>query len=139
MRDILTNKWFKFGVVIVLYLLWAYWVGSWWLLILVPVIFDVYITKRVHWAFWKKKGVKKQTKVVEWIDALIFAVVVLQRGELREGHDAHGENGDGQIQGEHTAEGDDGGLAHVLGLLGAAGDGHGPLDADEHPDRKSVV
>ena len=75
MRDILTNKWFKFGVVIVLYLLWAYWVGSWWLLILVPVIFDVYITKRVHWAFWKKKGVKTQTKVVEWIDALIFAVV----------------------------------------------------------------
>lgn len=75
MRDILTNKWFKFGVVIVIYLLWTYWVGSWWLLILVPVIFDVYITKRVHWAFWKKKGVEKQTKTVEWIDALIFAIV----------------------------------------------------------------
>ncbi len=69
------NKWVKFGVVLVIYLLWAYWVGSWWLLILVPVIFDVYITKRVHWAFWKKKGVKKQTKAVEWIDALIFAVI----------------------------------------------------------------
>ena len=24
---------------------------------------------------WKKKGVEKQTKTVEWIDALIFAVV----------------------------------------------------------------
>ncbi len=75
MRGILMNKWVKFGVVLVIYLLWAYWVGSWWLLILVPVIFDVYITKRVHWAFWKKKGVKKQTKAVEWIDALIFAVI----------------------------------------------------------------
>lgn len=75
MRDILTNKWFKFGIVLLVYLLWAYWVGSWWLLILVPVIFDVYITKKVHWAFWKKRGVKKQTKAVEWIDALIFAVV----------------------------------------------------------------
>lgn len=75
MRDILRNKWFKFGVVIVIYLLWVYWVGSWWLLIIVPVIFDIYITKKVHWAFWKKKGVKKQTKTVEWIDALIFAVV----------------------------------------------------------------
>lgn len=75
MRDILTNKWVKFGIVIFIYLLWAYWIGSWWLLILVPVIFDIYITKRVHWAFWKKKGVEKQTKVVEWIDALIFAVV----------------------------------------------------------------
>lgn len=75
MRDILTNKWFKFGFVLLVYLLWAYWVGSWWLLILVPVIFDIYITKRVHWAFWKKKNVEKQTKTVEWIDALIFAVV----------------------------------------------------------------
>lgn len=75
MRDILTNKWFKFGLVLLIYLLWAYWVGSWWLLILVPVIFDVYITQKVHWAFWKKKGVEKQTKTVEWIDALIFAVI----------------------------------------------------------------
>ena len=74
-RAFLANKWVKFWTVLVLYLLWAYWVGSWWLLILVPVIFDAYITKRVHWAFWKKKGVEKQTKTVEWIDALIFAVV----------------------------------------------------------------
>ena len=75
MKNILTNKWFKFSLVLIIYLLWAYWVGSWWLLILVPVIFDIYITKKVHWAFWKKKGVEKQTKTVEWIDALIFAVV----------------------------------------------------------------
>lgn len=75
MKDILRNKWVKFGIVIVVYLLWALWVGSWWLLLLVPVIFDIYITKKVHWAFWKKKGVKKQTKAVEWVDALIFAVV----------------------------------------------------------------
>lgn len=75
MIDILKNKWFKFGVVLVVYLLWALWAQSWWMLILVPVIFDVYITKKVHWAFWKKKGVEKQTKTVEWIDAFIFAVV----------------------------------------------------------------
>lgn len=38
----------------------------------VPVLFDIYITKKVHWAFWKKKGVEKQSKTVEWVDALIF-------------------------------------------------------------------
>ncbi|MCX4291800.1 MAG: S26 family signal peptidase [Odoribacter sp.] len=75
MREILRNKWFKFGVVVVIYLLWTLWVGSWWLLLLIPVIYDVYISKKVHWTFWKKKGVEKQTKAVEWIDALIFAVV----------------------------------------------------------------
>ena len=43
MKNILTNKWFKFSLVLIIYLLWAYWVGSWWLLILVPVIFDIYL------------------------------------------------------------------------------------------------
>ncbi|KIO44107.1 MULTISPECIES: signal peptidase I [Sanguibacteroides] len=75
MRDILINKWFKFGIVLLVYLLWTCWVSSWWLLLGVPVIFDIYITKKIHWAFWKKRGVEKQTKVVEWIDALIFAIV----------------------------------------------------------------
>lgn len=75
MREFLANKWFKFGIVFLLYILCVLWIGNWWLLILAPIIFDIYITKKVHWAFWKKKGVEKQTKVVEWIDALIFAVV----------------------------------------------------------------
>jgi signal peptidase I len=37
----------------------------------------MYISKKVHWAFWKKKNPPdgKQTKTVEWIDALIFAVI----------------------------------------------------------------
>jgi len=75
MRELLSNKWVKFGIVSLIYLLWTYWVGSWWLVLGEIVIFDVYLTKKVHWAFWKKKGVEKQTKFVEWVDALIFAVI----------------------------------------------------------------
>lgn len=75
MSRILTNKWFKLGCVLFVYLLWTLWIGSWWLLLGVPILFDIYITKKVHWAFWKKKGVEKQTKTVEWIDALIFAII----------------------------------------------------------------
>ncbi|MBI5219440.1 MAG: S26 family signal peptidase [Bacteroidia bacterium] len=71
----LKNKKVKFGIAAVVYLLWVIWVGNYWLLLGLPVLFDIYITKKVHWAFWKKRGVKKQTKLVEWIDALIFAVV----------------------------------------------------------------
>jgi signal peptidase I len=41
------------------------------------IIFDIYITQKVHWAFWKKKNPPngKQTKFVEWVDAIIFAVI----------------------------------------------------------------
>ena len=73
---ILSDKYFKFGFVTFLYLLWAYWVGNWWLLLGVPVLFDIYVTEKVNWTFWKKrKGTN--SKVVEWIDALIFAVLAV--------------------------------------------------------------
>ena len=72
MSRILTNRWFKFGCMLFVYLLWTLWIGSWWLLLGVPVLFDIYITKKVHWAFWKKKGVEKQSKAVEWIDPDVF-------------------------------------------------------------------
>ncbi|MFV0553584.1 MAG: signal peptidase I [Mangrovibacterium sp.] len=77
MLSIFSNKWFKFSLVTLCYLLWVIWLGNYWWLILVGVIFDVYITKKVHWAFWKKKNAPngKQTKFVEWVDAIIFAVI----------------------------------------------------------------
>ena len=73
---LLSNKYFKFGWVTFFYLLWAYWVGNWWLLLLVPILFDLYVTRKVNWTFWKKRE-GPNSKVVEWIDALIFAVVAV--------------------------------------------------------------
>jgi len=75
MKEILRNKYFKYGVISFLYLLWTIWVGNWWLLLGLPVIYDMYISKKVHWSFWKKRNVEKQSATVEWIDALIFAVI----------------------------------------------------------------
>ncbi len=77
MKKFLSNKWFKYTVVGLIYLLWVIWLESFLWLIGLAVIFDMYITKKVHWTFWKKKNAPdgKQTKVVEWVDAIIFAVI----------------------------------------------------------------
>ena len=77
MKELLTNKWFKFAVAALIYLLWVIWIENYWWLIGLGVIYDLYISKKVHWAFWKKKNPPngKQTKVVEWVDAIIFAVI----------------------------------------------------------------
>ena len=72
----LSNKYFKFGFVAVVYLLWVYWVGNWWLLLGVPVIYDMYVSRKVNWTFWKKRN-KPNSKLVEWLDALIFAVIAV--------------------------------------------------------------
>ncbi len=74
-KQYMKNKWVKFGFWGTLYVLWVIWNTQYLWLLGVPVLFDIYVSKKVHWAFWKKKGVKKQTKAVEWIDAVIFAVV----------------------------------------------------------------
>ncbi len=75
MKNISMKQWIKFSVVAILYILWCVWLHNLWLLLGLAVIFDMYISKKVHWSFWKKRGVEKQTKLVEWIDAIIFAVI----------------------------------------------------------------
>lgn len=75
MKKLFANKWVKFALTAIIYLLFVIWTENYWLLLGFLVIYDVFISQKVHWAFWKKKGVEKQTKTVEWIDALIFAVV----------------------------------------------------------------
>ncbi len=69
-------QWAKFAVVLVLYLLFLYWVKSWWGLIVVPFIYDVYITKKIRWQWWKEEeGPVKW--VMSWVDALVFALVAV--------------------------------------------------------------
>ena len=75
-KEILKNRFFKFGLTSLIYILWVLWIENYWFLFGVIVIFDYYITKFVNWTFWKKRGVSKpKNAVIEWIDALIFAVI----------------------------------------------------------------
>lgn len=73
-KDFLKNKYFRFATAAIIYILWVVWIGNYWLLLGLPIIFDHYITQKVNWTFWKKRGQKKST-LVEWVDAIIFAVV----------------------------------------------------------------
>jgi len=71
------NKWFKFALWGVLYALWVVWLGNYWWLLGLLVVFDLYITKKVKWAFWKKhyKEGEKRNFWLDWLDAIIFALI----------------------------------------------------------------
>ena len=79
LKELYHNKWARFGFWAVLYILWVIWLGNyWWLFGLVP-IFDHHITRKVKWLFWKveyKEG-EKRNALLDWLDAIIFAVVVV--------------------------------------------------------------
>ena len=64
----------EFVVVLALYLLFLVWVESWLGLIVVPFIFDVYITKKIHWQWWKDEEGPVRF-IMSWVDALVFALV----------------------------------------------------------------
>ena len=69
-------QWTKFIGVTVLYLLFLVWVKSWLGLVVVPFIFDVYITKKIKWQWWK--DAEGPTRfIMSWVDALVFALVEL--------------------------------------------------------------
>jgi len=78
-KEFYHNRWTKFSFWALLYVLWVVWLGSYWWLLGLVVIFDMCITKKVKWAFWKKdyKEGEKHNVWLDWLDALIFAVIVV--------------------------------------------------------------
>ncbi len=78
-KEFYHNKWVRFSFWALLYILWVIWLGNYWWLFGLAVIFDHNITKKVKWLFWKKyyKEGEKRNALLDWLDALIFAVVVV--------------------------------------------------------------
>ncbi len=76
MNEIFSSKYFRFGVAALIYILVVIWIGNFWLLIGLGIIFDMYVTEKVNWTFWKKRH-GRNNAFIEWLDALIFAVIAV--------------------------------------------------------------
>lgn len=79
LKELYHSKWVRFGFWALLYLLWVIWLGNYWWLAGLVVIFDHHITGKVKWMFWKKnyKEGERHNVLLDWLDAIIFAVVVV--------------------------------------------------------------
>lgn len=77
LKEFTCNRWTKFGFWALLYIAWVIWLGNFWWIFGLVVIFDIFITKKVRWNFWKKryKEGEKHSAWNEWLDAIIFAVI----------------------------------------------------------------
>ena len=71
-------SWVMFGITTALYLAFLYWVGSWWGLIVLPLIYDLYISRKINWGWWREPEVGPVTRfVMSWVDAIVFALVAI--------------------------------------------------------------
>ena len=71
------KQWAKFVMVLILWLLFIWWLESWLGLIVVPFIFDVYITKKIRWQWWKDSPSRMVVSLMSWVDAIVFALVAV--------------------------------------------------------------
>ena len=70
------KQWAKFIGVMVCYLLFLYWVESWLGLLVIPFIYDAYISKKINWKWWQDYEGPMRT-VMSWVDAIVFALVAV--------------------------------------------------------------
>ena len=66
----------KCAVTLACYLGFLIWVESWWGLLVVPFIYDAYITKKINWQWWRDADAPVRF-IMSWVDALVFALVAV--------------------------------------------------------------
>ncbi|MDR0972861.1 MAG: S26 family signal peptidase [Prevotellaceae bacterium] len=69
------REWILFSVITIVYLLFLYWIRGWWGLLLLPLIFDNYITHRIPWLWWKNIKNPALRTLMSYVDAIVFATI----------------------------------------------------------------
>ena len=77
LRKIVTRDWITLGIVLSLYLLFLYWVESWWGLLLVPFIIDFHTTRFINWYWWRKSSRWYVQTIMTVIDIIVFVLVTV--------------------------------------------------------------
>ena len=72
-----TTRWWRFGAVALIYVLWTVWMGNPLLLLGLLLLGDIYLTQYLPWGAWK--GIKNKTlrTFMSWIDAIVYALVLV--------------------------------------------------------------
>ena len=71
------KQWIKLGVWSLIYILFILWVGNYWWLLGLPVVFDLFIAHFIPWTWWKSTKNRTLLGVMGWVDAIVFALVAV--------------------------------------------------------------
>ncbi len=76
-RQTKTTRWIRFSIVALLFIGWVAWLGSWWVLIFLLLLFDIYITGYIPFTWWKKSKNKTLVTLMSWVDAIVYALILV--------------------------------------------------------------
>ncbi|NLO71665.1 MAG: S26 family signal peptidase [Porphyromonadaceae bacterium] len=71
------KQWIKAVFWCLIYILFIIWLGNYWWLLVLPIIFDAFITKFIPWTWWKNSKSKTVRSIMSWVDAIVFALIAV--------------------------------------------------------------
>ena len=71
------TRWVRFGIVALIYVGWTIWMQNAWLLLGLLLLGDIYITQFLPWGAWKGLPNGALRTVMSWIDAIVYALVLV--------------------------------------------------------------
>lgn len=75
--NIKTTRWVRFGIVAALWIAFTIWMQTWWLALVLFLLFDIYITGYIPFTWWKHSKNKTVRTVMAWVDALVYAIILV--------------------------------------------------------------
>lgn len=72
-----TTRWIRFAVVSLIFFFWVIWLNNYWVLLVYPLLFDIYITLYIPWNWWKKSKNKTVRTVMSWVDSIVYALILV--------------------------------------------------------------
>lgn len=76
-RKTRTTRWIRFGLVALLWLAFTVWTSCWWLLLVLPLLFDIYITHYIPFTWWKNSKSTVVRGIMSWVDAIVYALILV--------------------------------------------------------------
>ncbi len=71
------TRWWRFGAVALIYVLWTIWMGNPLLLLGLILLGDIYLTQYLPWGAWKGLENKTLRTIMSWVDAIVYALVLV--------------------------------------------------------------
>lgn len=75
--DTRTTRWIRFAIISLIFFLWVFWLGNWWVALLWILLFDIYITGYIPFTWWKKSKNAAVRTIMSWVDAIIYALIIV--------------------------------------------------------------
>ncbi len=72
-----TKQWLKFLFAALACVLFSIWSDAYWVLLLIPLCLEFYVTKYVNWGKWKDVKNPVLRWLADWTDSIVFALVAV--------------------------------------------------------------